>query len=175
MSPRIIPRREKLPIRRILVVDRNEKIGNLFRRSLTNMFGSDCEIVTVQSAAAALQQYSGSDIIIAEERLYKPLKPTLSTSSITPPPPPPPTSLSPSESVPSHLGDTQYMSGSELFARIVADPKQKACVLIGVSTHPLEDGKRFREAGADLVWSKPPPRMDLGLRNELIALVLAKR
>lgn len=175
-SPRIVPRscKELLPIQRVLVVDRNEKICNLFCRSLFNIFGSDCEIVAVQSAAAALKQYRGSDIVIAEERLYKPLKPVHSTSSMTPPPPPPP-QLSPSVSVPANLGNSQHMSGSQLIAKIKSDPKQKPCLLIGVSTHPLEDSERFTKAGCDLVWGKPPPRMDLRLRNELIALVVAKR
>jgi len=175
-SPRIVPRsnKERLPIQRILVVDRNEKICDLFRRSLSNMFGSDCEIITVQSAAAALQKYRGSDIIIAEERLYKPLKPVQSTSSMTPPPPPPPPLLSPSVSVPANLGNAQHMSGSQLLAKIKADPKQKPCLLIGVSTHPLEDKERFGKI-VDLMWGKPPPRMDLRLRNELIARVVAKR
>jgi len=177
-SPRIPSRatKDEVPVQRILVVDRNEKIGSLFRRSLSNLFGSGCEIVTVQTAAEALKQYRNSDIVIAEERLYKPLKPVHSTSSMTPPPPPPLSHIiQPSGSVPAHLGDAQHMSGSELFAKIADDCEQKPCILIGVSTHPLQDQEHFYQAGADFVWGKPPPRMDVRLRGELVAALLAKR
>jgi hypothetical protein len=54
-------------------------------------------------------------------------------------------------------------------------PRQRRPLLIGVSVSVEKDEKTLTESGADLVWGKPPPRMDNALRNHLISLLIIKR
>jgi hypothetical protein len=54
-------------------------------------------------------------------------------------------------------------------------PRQRRSLLIGVSVSREKDGKTLKESGADLVWGKPPPKMDNALRNQLISLLINKR
>jgi len=46
---------------------------------------------------------------------------------------------------------------------------------IGISAFLAEDGPKLLHAGADLMWGKPPPRIDNNLRNELLISLLKKR
>ncbi len=86
------------------------------------------------------------------------------------------------------------ISGSELFKRISkheetlypAPPaatssapgssrKDWRALLIGVSTRLEEDAPKLCDGGADIVWGKPPPRMDDDLRALVVATLARKR
>jgi len=48
-------------------------------------------------------------------------------------------------------------------------------LLIGTSFFLGEDCKKLTKSGADVLWSKPPPKMDKVLRNKLLIALLQKR
>jgi hypothetical protein len=54
-------------------------------------------------------------------------------------------------------------------------PFQWRALLIGVSMQPDRDAKPMQQAGADLIWGKPIPRVGNALRNQLIKALLNKR
>ena len=54
-------------------------------------------------------------------------------------------------------------------------PIPRKALLIGVSMHPDRDARELREAGADIVWGKPIPRVGDALRNQLLHLLVDKR
>ena len=60
-------------------------------------------------------------------------------------------------------------------SRICTHPVQWRALVIGVSVRPDCDAKVLREAGADLVWGKPIPRVGDALRNQLLNSLVAKR
>jgi hypothetical protein len=49
-------------------------------------------------------------------------------------------------------------------------PFQWRALLIGVSMQPDRDAKPMQQAGADLIWGKPIPRVGNALRNQLTRL-----
>lgn len=48
-------------------------------------------------------------------------------------------------------------------------------LLVGVSAHLAQDASKLKTAGADLLWTKPPPRMDDVLRKTLLKAIGTKR
>lgn len=48
-------------------------------------------------------------------------------------------------------------------------------LLIGTSSFLGEDCRTLTQSGADVLWGKPPPKMDEVLRNELLTTLLQKR
>jgi hypothetical protein len=50
-----------------------------------------------------------------------------------------------------------------------------AALLIGVSIKPDRDAKSLQQAGADIVWGKPPPKISDALAMQLLSLLLSKR
>ena len=46
---------------------------------------------------------------------------------------------------------------------------------IGVSVSLADDGPRLLQSGADLIWGKPPPKIDNSLRNQLVTTLLKNR
>lgn len=153
MSPEQQP--DDKVIRRILIVDKSEWILDLFRRSMLTMF-STAEIHCVQSAQLALRQLQcrSYDLVIAEDQLL------------------------PSIPVTNNVQDSENAATTltNLFACIDSNAKRDM-LLIGVvsgSTSPQQQQHR-KLAGADLVWTKPPPRMDSALGNELTRTLSDKR
>jgi len=57
----------------------------------------------------------------------------------------------------------------------MVSPFQWKALLIGVSMQPDHDAKRMQQAGADLIWGKPIPRVGDALRNQLLKALLDKR
>lgn len=48
-------------------------------------------------------------------------------------------------------------------------------LVIGMSAYVQQDGTKLKDCGADMVWGKPPPKMDETLRNEILRLIMMKR
>jgi CheY-like chemotaxis protein len=65
-------------------------------------------------------------------------------------------------------------AGSELIRTLISLGVTGA-LFVGVSAHLDRDRDALERGGADLCWSKPPPLMDLGLRNSLLKSLLLKR
>ena len=59
---------------------------------------------------------------------------------------------------------------------LVGNKKRPRCsLLVGVSAHIQLDGDKLSQAGADLVWGKPPPPFDDELKLKILRAVFAKR
>ena len=56
-----------------------------------------------------------------------------------------------------------------------SDKSQRKSLMIGMTTDMSEDCNSLRRGGADLLWSKPPPRPTNCLRNQLLNTLLNKR
>jgi hypothetical protein len=113
--------------------------------------------VTASSASDALEQIalhpsSSFDILVVEQRLQTPLQ----------------------------QQQQHGQSGSDLFKTLQQLQQQhmklphSSSLWIGVSTHP-KDRAILEKSGADLCWGKPPPKMSVELRNQLLQTLLLKR
>jgi hypothetical protein len=60
-------------------------------------------------------------------------------------------------------------------SHISTGPFQWRALLIGVSIQPDRDAKTLKEAGADVIWGKPIPRVGDALRNQLLNTLVMKR
>jgi hypothetical protein len=58
---------------------------------------------------------------------------------------------------------------------ISTGPFQWRALLIGVSIQPDRDAKTLKEAGTDVIWGKPIPRVGDALRNQLLNALVMKR
>lgn len=159
-------------IRRILIVDRNPWILDLFRRSVKTMFPT-AKIQCVQTAEAALELQASKeqpfDVVIAEERLDRPLLQLPANDG----PCTVPEIATNSKEHPAAQVALKRMSGSDLFRAI---PVKERMLLIGVSM--LSDtaaASSLKAAGTDFVWGKPPPRMDSVLGAQLARALQAKQ
>lgn len=217
-QPRAMKELAFMEVKKILVVDRNKLILDLFCRSLRLIF-PHAHIATAQTSEEAFDLYqkavpvdsyaprTGFDIVIAEEHLHKPLtnapKPLARNSK----------SSGYLVSLSKAFGDSDEsqsvarhdsllniassincvgVSGSELLRQITemdashktgsraeASPLSATLnwrpLLIGVSVRPDEDYQKFTDAGADLVWGKPPPIFNEELRDTVVLEVIQKR
>lgn len=57
----------------------------------------------------------------------------------------------------------------------VSSPFEWKALVIGVSVQPDRDARILQQAGADVIWGKPIPRVGNALRNQLLKALLAKR
>jgi len=48
-------------------------------------------------------------------------------------------------------------------------------LLVGISAHLSSDHKVLESSGADLIWGKPPPRMDAELKCKILRTITEKR
>lgn len=69
-----------------------------------------------------------------------------------------------------HLAESQRLYGSE-----VEGEGPRLTLIIGVSARLDEHRERLEKAGADCVWGKPPPEMNVTLRNDLLKTLMKKR
>lgn len=53
--------------------------------------------------------------------------------------------------------------------------RSRRALLIGLSINPDQDRELFLQKGVDFVWGKPPPKMDIRLRDELAMQLVRKR
>uniref|UniRef100_A0A7S2LQ49 Uncharacterized protein n=1 Tax=Leptocylindrus danicus TaxID=163516 RepID=A0A7S2LQ49_9STRA len=202
-SPRIKPS-ITTEIQNILVVDVHDIFLKLFSKALKEMM-PHVKVVTAMSAIEALKQIEiaklahgnrldapthGFDIVIAEERLHSPnmstrnnmarkysgSKEVHSTS---------PASVDglfldnkqdPSESI-SYTGSQLigFLNQQEKVAESRGMFAVQRTFLIGVSASLKDDRTKLSKAGANLLWSKPPPLMNNALRDTLFNGVLEKR
>lgn len=134
-------------IERILVVDSHEVCLSLLSQAFRLMF--PCAVVheamNSTDALALVGPNERFDVIVIEERLNR-------------------------------VGKANDLlgSGSTLMAGIRGELTCKP-LFIGVTSHPEMDTPRLHLHGADVVWSKPPPSINLDLRNELLRTISLKR
>ena len=178
-------------IRNILVVDPHDMFLKLFAKALHASF-HHVIVTTATSAEEALRRIAaakvvfpqseggathGFDIIIVEERLQLFQRHRRGAGS--------------NRREQQTAGDDQEQrqipaSGSALICQItgeqqralelVGNKKRPRCsLLVGVSAHIQLDGDKLSQAGADLVWGKPPPPFDDELKLKILRAVLAKR
>lgn len=146
-------------VQQILVVDRNDCILSLFRRSLSIIFPQgNIQCVNTAQAALRLCKNQSFDIVISEERLNRRLLSSCHEFEKL--------KMPQSLSVPADI-QSGCMSGSELFQEL----QDNGALLIGIV---ICDEDSFADC-ADITWGKPPPRMDGALKQQLIDAVKAKR
>eukprot|EP00816_Leptocylindrus_hargravesii_P011571 CAMPEP_0196810092 /NCGR_PEP_ID=MMETSP1362-20130617/9931_1 /TAXON_ID=163516 /ORGANISM="Leptocylindrus danicus, Strain CCMP1856" /LENGTH=562 /DNA_ID=CAMNT_0042184959 /DNA_START=168 /DNA_END=1856 /DNA_ORIENTATION=- len=191
-------------IQNILVVDVHDIFLKLFSKALKVMM-PHVKVVTAMSAIEALKQIEiaklahgnrldapthGFDIVIAEERLHSPTMSTRNNMARKYSSSKEVHSTSPASVDGLFLDNKQdptesmSYSGSQLIGFLnqqekVAESRgmftMQRTFLIGVSASLKDDSTKLRKAGANLLWSKPPPRMDNVLRDTVLNGVLEKR
>ena len=190
-------------VENILVIHPYAKIASLFSKSMKSMF-SDAKIVTAKSPDKALKLIEDSlssspssihsatsfDVIIVEQHLVPP-KPKKSRSPSSSPKP------GKSEDCFNPLGFLDFFKedgeksknalvspatssikrGSDLIYLIQQfSTMQDTCsLIIGVSVKPDRDGPLMKNAGADIVWGIPIPKVGEKLRNKLFSKLHLKR
>jgi hypothetical protein len=177
-------------IRHILIVDRNPWILDLFVRSMRAMFDcaeykklvkSNIDIqcaTTVPVALSIIQQakqvrHPPFDLIVAEQQPFAQVEQPGSASSDT--------NENPDNlnwpSLPeasSGVMSSESLSGSELLFRHVSEKEEILLVSVS-SSRSASGGSVDTKSNADIVWSKPPPRMDTALRTQLLRALKIKR
>lgn len=154
----------KAQIRNILVVDPKDLFLVLFARSFKFML-PHVHVVTARSSEEALRRIKTCghqfDIVVVEERLKLFHRQALPQVS---------------QEAPVH-----FSSGSALIRALSRDgstgmvqSRHQEQLFVAVSCHS-EDRAALEKSGADLVWSKPPPKMDEALRNKILKMLLTKR
>jgi len=145
-------------IREILLVDPRDVCLDLFAKGLGKVL-PHAKVTTATNFEDALSRVRhktsdskgkrGFDVVIVEERL-NPL---------------------------AELQDKNDGSGSALLSKLGEQTSRGATkiLFIGVSSRLRQDAGRLQESGADLLWSKPPPRMDQQLRDSILKALLLKR
>mmetsp|Transcript_4717 Transcript_4717/g.7001 ORF Transcript_4717/g.7001 Transcript_4717/m.7001 type:complete len:675 (+) Transcript_4717:44-2068(+) len=192
-------------IKSVLIVDPNTAILNLFCKSIQQLFplariaavqnGEDAlRIISMGLNERKKNEESNNtlcfDLIIVEERLIRrQRRGSVQLAEVTR------MQVSPSSSLPSdpsreeEKSRQQGMSGSQLIKRIVHLAKQSSKgsifgtisppawtpLLVGVSAYLDEDRNKLLEGGTDILWGKPPPKMDIALRNHLLRAIVNKR
>ena len=138
-------------IRNVLLVDPHDICLALFAKAITALFPL-AKVSLARSNQEALEHMSSGkrfDIILVEERLK----------------------LFHGQS---NNKKERSNSGSELIRTLISLGATGA-LFVGVSAHLERDQNALERGGADLCWSKPPPLMDLRLRNNLLKSLLLKR
>lgn len=140
-------------IQRVLIVDPHDICITLFSKAFRTLL-PHVQIVTASSASEALQQIalqpsSSFDILVVEQRLQAPLQ------------------------------QQHQQSGSDLLQSLVEQQPHETrphstSLWIGVSAHP-KDRALLEKSGADMCWGKPPPKMSVELRNQILQALLMKR
>ena len=141
-------------IRHVLLVDSSDVCRGLFARGLQKVLPH----ATVVGASNTQEAFNlihlrssenkgrrGFDVVIVDERLKS--------------------------------SDKRQESGSVFLRRIceVTRKSTSKTLLIGVSADLRSDAYKLQDSGADLLWQKPPPRMDQQLRDGMLKALLVKR
>jgi len=188
-AEKIIQRALSREIRNVLLVDVHEIFLSLFSKCLKCLF-PHISVTTARSGEEAITRIEaaqkafplrdggslhGFDIILVEERL---------------------------DSLPTqhHLASNNYLftqaagddsvqrrrmtSGSELIRSIAqgeqnviatTGERSRCALLIGVSARFTDDKDVLKKSGADILWAKPPPKMNTNQRNHLLEVLMKKR
>lgn len=176
-------------IRNVLLVDVHEIFLALFTRLLRSLFphisvttarSGEEAISRIEAAQKAFPQRDGGslhgfDIILVEERLGSPSTQLHLTGNGT---------SSTQAAGDDSVQRRRMTSGSELISSIVqgeqkvkaSTSEQSRCaLLIGVSAHFTQDLEVMKKSGADILWAKPPPEMNVNQRNHLLQVLMKKR
>ncbi|KAL9183466.1 hypothetical protein ACHAXT_004322 [Thalassiosira profunda] len=182
-------------IKSILVVDPHHIFLSLFTRSLKRMM-PHASVATAQSAEEAVARIeaaqkafplsdggciNGFDMIIVEQRLRESFFAVQQLASGAQAA----ASLTQQNISTQTAGDDSAQrrwsmaSGSTLIHHLVEMEEKsisgRRSLLIGVSARLSLDEDKLKRSGADVIWGKPPPEMDVALRNELLNLLANKR
>lgn len=183
-------------LKSILIIDPQEIFLRLLSQSLRAML-PNIEITTARTSEEAMYYIEktkslhpvskggavhGFDIILAEERLHGLAHVHLKRDATKRQQ----SSESSNESVSSK--SKPILSGSDFFEMLsfeeetvrksittASDEKVRFSLLIGISAYHVEDGDSMLNAGASMVWGKPPPPMNEDLKLELTRLIRLKR
>lgn len=146
-------------IRNVLVVDPHEICRTLFTKSFKKIL-PHVTVTSVASSEEALREISsiccdhakrGFDIVLVEEVLRK---------------------YDPNDiDIPTKV----TCSGSTLFRELSWKSMHMPCLHIGVTKDKDMYEERLYNCGADLVWSKPPPPANEGMRDQMLLALLMKR
>ena len=145
-------------IRRILIVDPHDICVKLFAKSFKNILPHVEVVGTVSSEEALERSLSQTfDVVLVEERLklfhQQEDRQLLAKRNKT---------------------NCQNLASGASLIRALKEQLDKA-LFIGVSTRLREDGRKLKEGGADLCWSKPPPKMDDCIVDEILRALLLRR
>ncbi|KAL7514276.1 hypothetical protein ACHAXN_011472 [Cyclotella atomus] len=175
-------------VRRVLIVDSSQATIELMRENILSMFphvAVDLALTSEDalnrmsvdsSGAIASHEY---DIVVVDEHCYNYLEGSehkededsehqvsMTGSQLL-------KLINDSES--NHSSQTESNHSSQNSQEHKSDMKQRRSLMIGVSTELSEDCESLRRGGADLLWSKPPPKPSNCLRNQLLNTLLSKR
>jgi hypothetical protein len=175
-------------IRNVLLVDPHEIFLALFAKSLKCMLGSHISITTARSGEEAIARIEGCrkafplrdggslhgfDIILVEERLGSLPMQRLANSAE------PSTQAAGDDSI-----QRRRMTSGSALIRLIAQEEEtfkatygegRFALLIGVSARFMQDQDILKNSGADILWAKPPPKMDKNQRNQLLRVLMKKR
>lgn len=178
---------------RILLVNHNKLVLDLFERSLVKLFPK-AAFMRCDNNEEALQVVGKAtdgtfDLILAEDRLYRPWKSCEGLENAAQQEKgnilPDNSNVSKSSSM-TGLTKKSTKGGGAPSSLLVSDlfrmtrgfertEKRNPAMLIAVSTHPEVTRPNLHESGADAVWGLPPPLMSDDLRDELVARLIQKR
>ena len=170
-----LPRSKEM--KRVLIVDNSPTTLKLFQRHILSMF-AHVHVDTSLSGEDALDKVKADssglnyDLIIVEERLQKcrsPVCADMKESLLD---------LTGSELL-RLINEMESSTSSKhngiKHTKARKSPSSRQSLKIGVSVSLGEDCESLRKGGADLFWSKPPPKPSNGLRNQMINALLSKR
>lgn len=166
-------------IKRVLLVDSYDIFLKLLSRDIKAML-PHVEITTAYTVSEALKKIEearsihktshGFDLIIVEHRLRPPGRGRGRGGERQ------------------ARGQTSVMSlsGSNLIQRIAFDTSTKVDhvsnekmesfpLVIGMTAYLEQDEKKLNDSGCDVIWGKPPPRMDDKMREDLLFKLMEKR
>lgn len=136
---------KKKEVRKILVVDPHDICVKLFAKAFKLIFPT-AEVIGASNVDEALVRTKSSSIdVVLVEERLKLF----------------------------HQHNCAISSGSALIRTLKQQFPQ--AVFIGVSTRLKDDSPNLKQGGADLCWSKPPPRMDECIADEILRLLLDRR
>lgn len=136
---------DETEIKSILILDPHDVCANLFAKSLRQLFPR-AQIDTAPTSTEAMNCILRTSYdVVIVEERLKFL----------------------------HHPSSAAASGSVFLSSLL---NRQQMLLVGVSAHLESDRARLETIGqADVFWSKPPPRMDLKLRDHLVATLHQKR
>jgi len=150
-----IQRLSKTEMKSVLIVDPHDICLKLFSKAIKSLL-PHIEITTARSSDEAtkrMMEHKRFDMVIVEERL----------------------------GLFHGKGDQKNVSGSALIQLLASQGGSSSegggcgTLWIAVSAHFQKDEERMSASGADFMWAKPPPNLNVEMRNKLLKALLIKR
>lgn len=176
--------------KRILIVNRNKLVVDLFQRSLAKIFPK-AQFTRCETGHEALKMATETrggtfDLILAEDRSHRPWKSCdgLESGAAAA------DAKDQQEESFSTVSKTASLGGvakcHKNTALLVTDlfrmirglerlEKRDQAMLVAVSTNPEANRAALQASGTDAIWGLPPPHMSDELRDELVARLVQKR